>query len=665
MRKYYPIKTIYAADFETTVYDGQEDAQVWAAGVVPLYTEDAVIWNNIYQFIDFLFSIRDNIRVYFHNLRFDGSFILANIINETGYQPAYEQVGDTEIDVAFLLDWQMPKRSYKYSVSDRGQWYSVTIKNSHGCLIEIWDSIKLLPFSLKKIGKDFKTKHQKTEIEYIGRRAPFQRILPDEEEYLKNDLFVLKEALEIMFSQGHDKITIGACCLAEWKQFFNLEFVWGGVDFNRIFPDLTKVEIDTSIYGSSTADEYVRKSYKGGWCYVVPEKADKVKRWGITVDYNSMYPSMMLSESGNYYPSGMPRFWSGDYIPDRALMPNAFYYIRVRTRFYVKPGMLPCIQIKGSWLYRGNEWLSTSDVYSRDKDEYLDYYVDRDGTERSTEVTLTFSQVDWELVKEHYYLPGCEILDGCYFTAIDEIFDTYIEKWRKVKETSTGSVRAIAKLFSNNLYGKLGANDDSSFKVILPDENGVLHFHSVERHTKTPGYVPIGAAITSYARNTVVRAAQANYYGPDCRGFIYADTDSLHMDLAPDELVGLSLHPTKYCHWGVESQWDWGRFIRQKTYLEHVTYEGDKRLSEPYYDIKCAGLPDNVKNDILAACGTREERDAYLRAHSDNMDERNIRMVEDGMSIDDFRPGLTVGGKLMPVRYKSGIALKYTTFTIK
>lgn len=40
----------YACDFETTVYEGQERTDVWAAGYVQLYTEHPVIHNNIDTF---------------------------------------------------------------------------------------------------------------------------------------------------------------------------------------------------------------------------------------------------------------------------------------------------------------------------------------------------------------------------------------------------------------------------------------------------------------------------------------------------------------------------------------------------------------------------------------------------------------------------------------
>lgn len=60
----------------------------------------------------------------------------------------------------------------------------------------------------------------------------------------------------------------------------------------------------------------------------------------------------------------------------------------------------------------------------------------------------------------------------------------------------------------NNLYGKLAASDDSSFKIAYIKDNGSLGFKPIKENKKQPGYIPCGSAITSYARNFTIRAAQ-------------------------------------------------------------------------------------------------------------------------------------------------------------
>ena len=43
--------TMYMADFETTVYDGQTSTEVWAAALVKIGTEDVVIYHSIDDFL--------------------------------------------------------------------------------------------------------------------------------------------------------------------------------------------------------------------------------------------------------------------------------------------------------------------------------------------------------------------------------------------------------------------------------------------------------------------------------------------------------------------------------------------------------------------------------------------------------------------------------------
>lgn len=87
-------------------------------------------------------------------------------------------------------------------------------------------------------------------------------------------------------------------------------------------------------------------------------------------------------------------------------------------------------------------------------------------------------------------------------------FDKYIDKYRKIKMESEGAVRTLAKLFLNNLYGKMASSPDSSFKVASVKEDGSLTFRVVHQEDKKPGYIAVGSAITSYAREFTIRAAQ-------------------------------------------------------------------------------------------------------------------------------------------------------------
>ena len=210
----------FVGDFETTVYDNQKDTEVWASASVELFTEDVMIFNSISKQFAYFVSLKSDIVVYYHNLKFDGAFWLSYLLVDLKLKQAYFKIGKEENEVKWLSEKQMSNNSFKYSISDKGQFYTITIKiNNH--FIYIRDSLKLLPFSVKRIGKSFQTKHKKLDMVYEGFRYSGCEITDEEKEYIKNDVLVVKEALEIMFNEGHNKLTIGACCLYEFKKFFD------------------------------------------------------------------------------------------------------------------------------------------------------------------------------------------------------------------------------------------------------------------------------------------------------------------------------------------------------------------------------------------------------------------------------------------------------------
>lgn len=624
---------IFIGDFETTVYEGQTSTEVWASALVELNTTDVFLFHSMDDTFDFLEGL-GNVIVYYHNLKFDGSFWLYYLLHKPDYQQALLTTADGT--KYWMKPKDMPNKYFQYSISDMGQWYTVTITTPKGT-IKLQDSLKLLPFSVRKIGKSFGTAHKKLEMDYTGYRYAGCEITDKEAKYIGNDVLVVKEALEIMYAEGHTKLTIGACCLSEFKKTYD------SADYKMFFPQVydvnvfEKYDLELEDYDKEklTVGDYVHSSYRGGWCYVQEGKTNKLYYNGTTADVNSLYPSMMSSESGNKFPVGLPIFWKGNYIPEEALRSNKYFYIRIRTRFEIKKNKLPFIQIKHDIRYKSTEMLKSSAVIING--EIIE----------NEPVTMTMTMTDYELFLEHYKVDDSfQILDGCYFGAEVGIFDEYIEKYKKLKLESTGARRELAKLFLNNLYGKMASSTNSSFKFIDNDENG-LHFMMQPENNKTAGYIPIGSAITSYARNFTIRAAQKNY-----KHFIYADTDSIHCDITPDKFKGIKVHDKNFCCWKLETCWDKAIFVRQKTYIEHVTHENQVLLStiidkdtgkpkEPYYNVKCAGMPDVCKDKFITKLESGEA------------------------TLKDFKIGLHIDGKLMPRQILGGTLLVETSYEMR
>ena len=169
---------------------------------------------------------------------------------------------------------------------------------------------------------------------------------------------------------------------------------------------------------------------------------------------------------------------------------------------------------------------------------------------------------------------------------------------------------------------------------------------------QTAGYIPIGSAVTSYARRFTIEAAQLNY-----DRFIYADTDSLHLIGKSKNIKGVKLHDTHYLAWKVENTFDTGFFVRQKTYIE-VTSDPDYIKKRGHgYIIKCAGMPNRCKDLLIHSFEGKEE--------IERMTPDEKRFLKTKRKITDFNIGLKVPSKLRPVQIAGGTVLLPTTYEMR
>lgn len=650
----------FVGDFETTVWDDvsiQNETWVWSSALLGLrykghnfeknpLKENVLVHTSIEDSYKYLNNLRHDCIIYYHNLRFDGSFWV-NYLQSIGYVTELDSTGEQ-----MQRAKKLKKKHLVYTISGLGQWYTIKFKTPRGNLIEFRDSLKLLPFSLSRLGKAFKTKHQKLEMEYKGDHFDeYGNIKKEFLAYIENDVWVLREALEIMFDEGHTALTIGSCCMEEF-----VTSLGGEKCYDELFPDLTAIPTPEALQDvAKNTDEYLRPAYRGGWCYCVEwAKKQKILN-GKTFDVNSLYPSMMSSESGNYYPIGEPRYFKGK--PPKSLQaPYDFWYLRVKCRFKLKEGYLPCIQIKDRHApYRPNDWLETSDVFDHKSQTYKPTYIDGQFKEQQATAVLMFTMFEWDLINEHYEIYDLEYLDGVAFKAEIGLFDAYIEKYRKIKMTSTGAQRELAKLFLNNLYGKMASSTESDFKVCSLDEEGILRFDTIQANNKEAGFLAVGAAITSYSRCFTIRAAQATYHGKGKQGFKYADTDSIHGDFSDDDCAKIPVHDNAFCHWKCEGSWGVGWFVRQKTYIEVMD---DDIL------VKACGMTQKSKSLFLLGMQEKEENKKYYS----RLDKESIAWLESlerPLTIEDFKEGLCLWGKLSPRQVRGGTLLRESYFNIR
>lgn len=111
----------FMGDFETTVYKGQIHTEVWASALVELYKEDVIIEHSLIDTFDYLRSLKDNVVVYYHNLKFDGSFWLSFLLVDLKLKHASWTPDKTKPNqIEWLKEKDMPNNSFKYSIVIRG-----------------------------------------------------------------------------------------------------------------------------------------------------------------------------------------------------------------------------------------------------------------------------------------------------------------------------------------------------------------------------------------------------------------------------------------------------------------------------------------------------------------------------------------------------------------
>lgn len=492
------------SDFETTT--DKNDVRVWAVCSVDIESGKTVhIGNSIEAFFDWLKD--KNTSCYFHNLKFDGEFLL-NYLLTHGYKYSDKPA----------------ENCFETLITDTGIFYSITVyfkrENKKWRKVVFYDSLKKLPFKVATIAKAFDLPMTKGSIDYDAPRPIGHELSEEEREYIQDDCRIVAAALKTQIGEGLTRMTNASDALNSFKA------IMGKDKFERLFP-VFPIELDADI----------RRAYKGGFVYLNPKYRGKRGLKGITLDVNSLYPWAMYN---CLLPFGYPVYFEGKPEEDERY---PLYIVRVQCEFEVKPDHIPTIQLKNNRAFIETEYLKSSN---------------------GEIVQMTLTNVDLKLFLDHYNVWNLEYIAGWKFKGKGGIFKDYIDHWMHIKETTTGAKRQLAKLMLNSLYGRFAMNPKSRKKIPYLADDGIVRYKVTDIEERDPVYTAMGAFITAYAREKTIRSAQTLY-----DRFIYADTDSLHL-IGHEVPENLEVHPTHLGAWKNEGCFEDAVFVRAKTYLEVV-----------------------------------------------------------------------------------------------
>lgn len=553
----------YTADFETTT--DPDDCRVWAAGICDIDDNDKFWYGNSMEWFINWCEVHANCKMYFHNLAFDGAFIM-DWLERNGWMWVKDSSSATD-------------HTYTTLISDMNMVYSITLFFTPAFRVRIYDSLKIIPLSVAQMAKSYKLPILKSEIDYAAYREPGHELTEQEVFYLNHDVKICAMVLNQFLAEGMSKMTAGSNALFGYKKMMG-----GNRGFRKAYPELSEEE-----------DTFIRRAYRGGFTYADPRFRNTLQGEGLVYDVNSLYPSVMRYEE---LPFGSPKWFDGAPVYDEF---RPLWVASISFAFKIKPNHIPCIQIKGNYRFSQREYLTDSDGV----------------------VTITLTNVDWDLIQKQYEVSNVVWNGGYNFPSTADMFIQYVDYWtdQKIKAGQEGNAgkRQIAKLMLNSLYGKFATRTEVlSRRPVM--ENGIIRYVDLPPEVRKPVYLPVGVFITSYARKKTISAAQDHY-----DRFMYADTDSIHL-LGSEIPKDLDIDDFRLGAWKLESTFKSGKYLGAKCYVEEPWDENEK------LNVHVAGLP--------AAC-------------------------HKGVTMDNFMVGAEYDGKLYQYRVPGGIVLKPGTMEIR
>lgn len=348
---------------------------------------------------------------------------------------------------------------------------------------------------------------------------------------ISDDVNVAARMVSKLNTEDLTRITLSSNAYNDWLDTF------GRDNARRKFPKM-----------NADVNEASAKAFTGGFTWLSPQWCGKMTPEGISVDANSLYPSVALAEP---LPVGKPKRFEGK-AEDNGLLT---LQTAVVDWSLLEDGF-PCLA------RRWRKW-------------------EIDPGESPEPVELTLTDIDWEIFVENYDLTVVEWCGGWQFYPMTGMFDEYFGKWGGKKQHSEGANRLLAKLMCNSLLGKFGTHTKRASRVPVLHDDGTVTYDLQPVKTNHGIYTPLAAWVNAYARRELVHAMHANR-----DRVIYADTDSMHL-IGTEEPKGIKIDPSAFGAWKVEKHFSESKHLREKSYMWTDAETGEVTC-------KVSGMPDNI-----------------------------------------------------------------------
>lgn len=598
----------FVADFETGLSDDREEAWVYMAGLKEVGGDRVEIFYNIWDFINYLENTvrvhKDSIRVYFHNLSFDGKFILA-ALNPADYNN--KVVGIKANGGLSAFNYKVGRRQVQFR-----------------------DTYVLTRCSIKKLGDLFGI--PKLDQEYRSYPENSSNIIPDvEKTYLKRDVEILERTVLQIQQNNIDGSSSSSYGIKEIKRSMA-----GQARSSELLERLTQADqsetlkIGELIYKSRFGDlsfannEYIRLAYRSGFNILNPAFENKIIDDSMDLDYLDdrlvkYFMDHKVSEDdlenavevqldiNSLYLKALRDYrmpYGG--VVKQLFDEKAFDYIYNRDeKDILNMAAFVDVSINGKVLNNINP---VADVL-KEKDEqglwnvvltYPEFVIISNSFGVHKRLTYPDNMGWCQDFENQFEIHDLIINSVTLFYSAYGMFDAFVDKWYAIKHGPKNFMQLISKQVLTNTVGCMGRKSSISFFDIKSSidrkddasEKGFVTWYVTDKKEvkstmldATASYTPVPAYVTSIGR--CITAWTALKCG---QRFIYSDTDQVHVLLEGDfgflfDGSGPAfLSETDLGGFKIERMVRRAKFLKRKTYIEE-----DVRGIE--YAVT-AGIPD-------------------------------------------------------------------------
>lgn len=533
----------YEADFETTTSEYNEDETwIWLWYIENLYDEkDNKLGTNGEAFFEWLDIKKKPTTVYFHNLEFDGEFII-NYLLDFGCIP-----------IKHLENGRYPalQQNQFYTVSDGpSSHYSIIWKNRMGKRITFLCSLKILKLSVSSL----QGLSEKEKIDYsAGKLWDTIKEVPQEyKDYIIKDVKTVIPKIRDVIDMLDYKIgmTLSSTAVKDLKYRTNID--WEGKYGNKIKAGYFNKKGDF-IEGEW---DYYKKFYVGGYCFVNGVENELISGNIIKLDVNSLYLYIQ-------YTKPMPYGYA--YKNCSKNCSHMLQLLEVNISADIKENGVPFIPAK---------------VGFSDKIEWL----------KNVENHVFYTTNDMlELVKKWYNVTYLKIIKKTCFDYDINPFKIFLDFWFNLKKQSKkeSTEYLMSKGMPNHIYGKQGMSYKRrkmflrKFDEKIDTRKNIVRYGKKEHYVfdytwdlSKPSYIPLAIFITAFAK--IVTIDLANYINTICPfglcKYLYSDTDSVHFKCCSkicwDKINKyVKIHPKDLGAWDKEGEYYYGYYMGRKKYI--------------------------------------------------------------------------------------------------